>query len=88
MYYSYCTANGIEFHETSESAEARCAEILDAIKHEAADSDWTWDERGEDISWGLVAGKVKYSDRNLSKKEKAENPDWNFVRSADIVSLA
>lgn len=84
MYYSYDPDSGIEFHATAEEAKARAGKALDAAKFNAADSDWYWQENEEEISWGEVRGKVSYNDRPLDAEEKAEHPEWEFIRNPTL----
>jgi len=84
MYYSYDPEDGIAFHETAEEAKARAEKALEDAEFHAADSDWSWNENEEEISWGEVRGKVRYNDRPLDEEEKKENPEWSFHRSPTL----
>ena len=84
MFYSYDPEDGIAFHATAEEAKARAEKALDAAEFSAADSDWSWQENEDQISWGEVRGKVEYNDRPLTPEEKAENPEWSFHRSPTL----
>lgn len=84
MYYSYDPESGIEFHATAEEAKARAQRALDAAEFHAADSDWSWTENEGEISWGEVRGKVSVDDRPPTAEEKADNPEWEFVRRLSL----
>lgn len=84
MFYSYCPENGIEFHETAEEAKAKAEEHKDASEFAAADSDWHWQDNEDEVSWGKVMGKCRFDDREMTEEEKAENPEWSFIREYDL----
>jgi len=84
MYYSYDPEDGIKFHPNAEEAKTRAEKALEAAELSAADSDWSWNENEDEISWGEVRGKVAYNDRDMTDEEKAENPEWAFVRNPTL----
>ena len=84
MFYSYDPEDGIAFHATAKEAKARAEKALDDAAFNAADSDWCWQENEHEISWGEVSGKVQYNDRPLTPEEKAENPEWSFIRNPTL----
>jgi hypothetical protein len=84
MFYSYDPEDGIAFHATAEEAKARAEKALDDANFHAADSDWSWNENEDEISWGEVRGKVTVTDRPLDAEEKAENPEWESIRSLSL----
>ncbi len=84
MFYSYDPESGIEFHATAEEAKARAEKALDDANFHAADSDWSWNENEDEISWGQVRGKVQYNDRPLTEEEKKQNPEWSMIRNPTL----
>lgn len=88
MYYSYDPENGIEFHDTAEEAEACARKTVEDAEFYAEDSDWQWVGDEDQICWGEVKGKVTFSNRPLNKEEKAENPEWEFIRAISLDSIS
>jgi len=88
MYYSYCPEDGIKFHDTEEEAFSRAEDAKECIEFHAADSDWDWHDRADEVSWGKVIGKAFFTDRELTAEEKSENPDLDFHRTYTLESLS
>lgn len=84
MHYSYDPEDGIRFHDTAEEAKSRAEKALDDAEFSAADSDWNWGENEDEISWGEVRQRVVVTDRDLTPEEKAENPNFAFIRSHSL----
>ena len=88
MYYSFCGVDGvIEFHNTLEEAKARVEVTKDWLEHDAADSDWAWNEGGPNSTYGKVLGKIEYKDRDLAKEEKIEHPEWDAIRECVVEEI-
>lgn len=79
MYYSYAPEDGIRFHDTAEEAKARAEELLDLALEYVADTDWTWSDNEDEISWGQVLQRVDLHERFPTPKEKKEHPEWDYV---------
>lgn len=87
IYFSFDPENGIEFHDTEKEAESRVAAALESAIDYAADWDWNWTDNEGDISYGIVIGKVKVTDRPMTMEEQRENPEWDAIRSHKLESV-
>lgn len=83
QFYSF-DGHSMEYHPSAREAKALADKALEHEEFHAADSDWSWHDYVDQISWGRVIEQVQVHDRPLDEEEKFDNPDWDFIRSVTL----
>lgn len=84
MFYSYDPRGFFQFHKAADEARDAFDTAVDNAKDALGDGDSEDDI--SDISWGPVFQSLVYEDRDPTAEEKAENPEWDFIREIRVAN--